>query len=67
MTQHEEWVQECLCWRGVELKGVFAHYCHDWDGLPMDETCVEFPCACFRSRWERLKWRVHYVFWWWNR
>lgn len=27
------------------LKGDYKHYCLSWDGLPIDEHCVEF-CAC---------------------
>lgn len=27
--------------RGRILTGRFAHYCNDWDGLTVDETCVE--------------------------
>lgn len=42
---HKEWVQECLRWRGVILRGFAAHYCHEWDGLPVDETTSEFECC----------------------
>ncbi|HZN68024.1 MAG TPA: hypothetical protein VFB66_22250 [Tepidisphaeraceae bacterium] len=40
--------RDCLLERGHILTGRFAHYCHDWDGLTMDETCDEFEstCAC---------------------
>jgi len=42
------WRAECLHWRGVVLVGRFAHYCFDFDGLPVDETCEEFDCCrCF--------------------
>ena len=46
-----EWAQECLKWRGEVLTGKFAHYCMDWDGLPMDETCENEwdTCHCFDS------------------
>lgn len=44
MTQFE---QDCMHWRGRLLTGKEAHYCHDWDGLPMDETCEEYSsCGC---------------------
>lgn len=30
------------------LYGFFKHYCHDWDGLAIDEMCMEFEyCLCF--------------------
>lgn len=42
-----EWEEDCLKWRGVILRGQFAHWCFDYDGLPVDETCEEeWPCAC---------------------
>ncbi len=42
----EQWKSECLRWRGRVLTGQYAHLCQDWDGLPIDETCIEWPCAC---------------------
>lgn len=42
-----EWEEDCLEYRGVLLTGRYAHYCLDWDGLPIDETCVEWPCCAF--------------------
>lgn len=35
------------------LTGVYAHYCYDWDELPIDETCPEF--ACCTCEFEGLK------------
>jgi len=44
MTEFEE---ECLRWHGRNLTENYAHYCPDWDYLPIDETCVEFQsCTC---------------------
>jgi hypothetical protein len=40
------WVQDCLHWRGVVLTGGHQHWCDEWDGLPMDDTCPEWPCNC---------------------
>lgn len=32
-----------------KLTGKYKHYCLDWDGLPVDETCPEFECCtCYR-------------------
>lgn len=28
-----------------QLTGKFAHYCWDWDGMEIDETCHEFTCC----------------------
>ena len=41
----QEWIDDCATWRGETLTGVKAHWCHDWDGLPVDETCIEFTCC----------------------
>ena len=40
------WIASSLYWRGKVLTGRFAHWCEDWDGLPIDETTPEWPCAC---------------------
>ena len=44
------WNEECLHWRGAVLTGKYAHYCLDWDCLPVDETCSEFTsCGCYTN------------------
>lgn len=44
----DEWIEDCKKWYGRVLTGRFAHWCYDWDGLPIDETCKEFEvCCCF--------------------
>lgn len=35
-----------MLWRKRVLTGKYSHWCQDWDGLPIDETCEEWPCAC---------------------
>lgn len=46
----EEWRKDCLHYLGVVLTGQHAHWCFDWDGLPVDETCeYEWPCSCFEG------------------
>lgn len=44
-----EWIADCLKWRGLVLVGKFSHWCSDWDGLVVDETCGgEWEaCGCF--------------------
>lgn len=43
----EEWRRDCLRWRGRVLTGKYAHWCFEWDELPVDETCTnEWPCGC---------------------
>jgi len=46
-----EWYQDCLQCQGQILKGRYSHWCYDWDGLPVDETCEEFKhgCTCFEK------------------
>jgi hypothetical protein len=36
----------CLKERGKVLTGKYRHYCMEWDLLPIDETCPEWPCGC---------------------
>jgi len=42
------WNEDCMRWRGRVLTGAKAHWCGDWDGLPVDETMPEWPCTCFK-------------------
>ena len=48
MSEREspQWKVDSLHWRGRILTGEYGHWCDDWDGLPIDETCPEWPCAC---------------------
>ena len=50
-----EWIDECMHYRGVVLDGEFSHWCLDWDELPVDETCREWPCTCSWPWW-KLAW-----------
>lgn len=48
IRETREWQEDCRKWRGVVLRGEKAHWCYDWDGLPVDETTPEFSsCTCF--------------------
>lgn len=43
-----EWEEDCKRWRGKTLVGRYAHWCMEWDALPVDETTFEFDCCtCF--------------------
>lgn len=56
------WELDCLKDRGRVLKGIYSHYCPDWDGLCIDETCVnEWPCVCKDSIDRKIaegNWRI---------
>lgn len=41
-----EWIEDCMKWRRSILIGEFSHWCNGWDGIPIDETCDEWPCEC---------------------
>ena len=43
--QSAGWDEDCMRFYGKILDGEKAHYCHDWDGLPIDETCKELRCC----------------------
>ena len=45
----EAWKEDCIKWRGKELTGKYVHWCYAWDGLPIDETCPEWPCECAKD------------------
>lgn len=46
-----EWERDCLRYRGELLANTpKAHWCNDWDDLPMNEDCEEFKhgtCSCY--------------------
>ena len=45
-----EWVKACMHWYGYVLTGKYAHWCNDWDDLPIDDTCEEIACCtCFEG------------------
>ena len=47
----KQWAEDCRYWRGKVLTGEKAHWCPEWDDLPVDETCREFKaCNCFDER-----------------
>lgn len=42
----QQWIDDCMKWRGEVLTGRYAHWCQNWDDLPIDETSPEWPCGC---------------------
>jgi hypothetical protein len=43
-----EFNHDSMWWRGRILTGKLAHWCYDWDLLPVDETTIEIEsCHCF--------------------
>lgn len=40
-----DWIAECTHYHGRVLVGKYAHWCSDWDFLPIDETCPEWECC----------------------
>lgn len=53
LKQHPDFIKACFEYRGDFLMGKYAHWCVDWDDLPIDETCGEWPCACVDD-WDGL-------------
>ncbi len=42
-----DWVEDCMHWYGFVLTGEDAHWCYEFDGLPIDKTCGEYDyCTC---------------------
>ena len=53
MTEPSQaFIEDSLRYRGRALRGVYVHWCPDWDDLPMDESCVEWPCGCGFKEWK---------------
>lgn len=51
-----DWYQDSMRWMGEVLTGAAAHWCTDWDDLPIDETCMEYKCCgCFPNIKARLR------------
>lgn len=48
---NDVWAEDCILWRGAVLTGTYLHWCPEWDDLPIDETCPEFPCDCGFQKW----------------
>jgi hypothetical protein len=43
----DDWIADCLRWRGRVLTGERRHWCPEWHYLPVDETTEEFvKCRC---------------------
>ena len=49
----DELDKESLKTRGHTLAGKYRHWCNEFDGLPVDESCFEFKfCLCFNTTQE---------------
>ena len=43
----DDWIEDCMHHHGKVLTGKYAHWCPEFDFLPIDETCFEFEyCTC---------------------
>lgn len=43
----KHWIEDCRKWWGCVLTGGDAHWCGDFDDLPIDNTCGEYEyCTC---------------------
>lgn len=41
------WRDDCMEFHGQVLTGAACHWCPEFDGLPIDETCTEYKhCTC---------------------
>lgn len=44
-TRRTDWEQDCVKYRGEVLTGRGQHWCFEFDELPTDDTCAEWPCC----------------------
>jgi hypothetical protein len=51
LKDNPQWIEDCNRFLGGVLQGRFSHWCWEWDGLPVDETCIlEFDCCdCWKG------------------
>lgn len=43
----DEWIEDSMHHHGKVLTGKYAHWCPEFDYLPIDESCFEFEyCLC---------------------
>lgn len=46
----QAWINDCIRWRGKVLNGPDAHWCYDWDDLPVDAFTPEYDCCvCYKK------------------
>ena len=59
-----QWEEDCLKWRGKVLHGPDAHWCLDWDELPVSAFTSEYAaCQERKTRLGRIcNW--FYMLWW---
>lgn len=51
LLESRDWIEDCEHHHGKVLTGKYAHWCPDFDYLPIDETCFQFEyCNC---EWEK--------------
>jgi hypothetical protein len=64
MSGWNVWKGEMQKWRGRSWRGPDAHWCYDWDELPVDAFTPEYDCCvCYPKsllgrfcNWLYMKW-----------
>jgi len=62
----EDRKKDCLHWHGRLLTGDKAHWCPDWDFMPIDDTMTEFlvcTCELGKNEWTRDQLRANPQYW----
>lgn len=55
----EDWEKDCQKYHGRVLTGNYAHYCYDWDSLPIDESLPEWEtCICYDPRLNKKSYKT---------
>jgi hypothetical protein len=50
MTPSEDWIEDSNRYWGRVLDGKKAHWCPDWDYMPIDSTCPEIECCTYNLK-----------------
>lgn len=61
----QDWIVDCIRWRKQRLNGWYAHWCDDWDGLPVDCTTPELYSCVSSMSFRIVKW-ANRLYWRWR-
>lgn len=64
MRPSDQFIEDSIRWRGKVLRGPDAHWCGDWDELPVSACTPEYDCCtCKKSLLGRI-FNWFYMKWW---
>lgn len=64
MEASGKWREDMLKWRGRKWAGPDAHWCGDWDDLPVDAFTPEYETCTCQKTWVGRICNWFYMLWW---